>query len=171
VGSDSGSIQIGSNDPAQAVVPVALAGTGFVASGKVDLAIVDFNVRRSVKLSDKDGRTRPIAIRLVVENRGTLDQARQATLIGMQAGVQVYSQRLSVSAPIGGRRNFQFPSYTPGATGKILWTLVIADDVPANSRATATTRVERSDGDDDDHHDHDDDDDDDDDRKEERKNR
>ena len=164
VGSDSGSVQIGSNDPAQAVVPVALAGTGFVASGKVDLAIVDFNVRRSVKLGDDDGRARPIAIQLVVENRGTVDQARPATLTGMQNGAQVYSRSLSVSAPIGRRRTFQFPSYAPGATGTIRWTLVIADDVPADSQATATTQVERSD--DDDH-----DDDHDDDRKEDRNDR
>jgi hypothetical protein len=168
VGGDSGSLQIGSNDPAQAVVPVALAGTGFAATGKVDLAVVQLGVPSRFTLSrrsgdddddddDDDDRRSSITINLVVENRGTVAQARQATVTGTLNGSQVYRRSLSVSAPLGQRKSFQFPSYSPRSTGTIRWTVVVADDISANSTASATSQVVRSDRDrdEDDEHDRD----------------
>ncbi len=165
-GGDSGSLRISSNDASEALIPVALAGTGFVRSGTVDLAIVDFSVPREFRLSrfgssgankpDDDGdhrvaysddddddhsRRRAISVSLVVESRGSINQPREATVTGVQNGTEVYRQSVMVSAPVGRRRSFELPSYVPVAVGEIQWTVVIADDVPANSTASAVTQV------------------------------
>ena len=127
------------------MVPVALAGSGVLATGKVDLAIVEFTVPRSFTLGrsrshdDDDDRAPAITINLVVENRGTVDQPRQATVTGTLNGTG-FTRRASRSPRrIGRRKSFAFPSYTPTSSGDIRWTVVIADDVSANSTASATT--------------------------------
>jgi hypothetical protein len=166
VGGDAGTLQIHSNDPSEAEVPVALAGRGFVATGSVDLAVVRFRVPEEFDLrastgnnssgdSDRSQRREfsrdeaqqaAITISVVVRNNGETAEPRLATVTGVQGGVEVYNQGLMVSAPADGRRGFSFSSFVPTTAGEIEWTLVIQDDVPAGSTAHATTEVRQRGG-------------------------
>ncbi len=108
------------------------------AAQPVDLDITKFSVPKSVKLSRGD----VVTIRLQIKNSGAVDLPRPTTVIGMQSGVEVYNETMMVSAPLGGSRIWHdFLSYTPTATGNIMWTATIADDDPDSDVATATTTV------------------------------
>lgn len=105
---------------------------------------VDLDVRRFRTTSSVSSSTgAAVKIRLAVENNGDLDEARDATLVGMQGGVEVYSETLSVADGLGdrGATNYRFPSYQPNATGEIVWMLVVLDDDPDLDEAFAVTRV------------------------------
>ena len=122
------------------------------ALAAIDLDITKFQVTKEVELEKKHPVS--VQIKLLVKNNGTLNsQARPATVIGMQNGVQVFAQTKQVSAPVGEQRLFKFGPYTPTAPGKIMWTATIADDNPDVDKATAVTKVTIDD--DDDHHDDD----------------
>ena len=138
VGDDSGLLSIGSDDVDEPTVDVSLAGTG-VAPAILDLDIAGFRVTKRVSLS----HLKQVGISLTVKNDGIVNSAtRPATVVGMQNGSQVYNVTLEVSDPVGnGRSKFDFPPYTPTASGDITWTATIADDDPDDDTATATTRV------------------------------
>ena len=105
--------------------------------GPVDLDIKKFKVSKNVKLNKKSVR-----INLTLRNTGDVDEPAQAVVTGVQNGVTVYSQARAVSdAPGNGQTRWDFPSYEPTATGKIDWTVTIADGDPDDDTATATTTV------------------------------
>jgi hypothetical protein len=109
----------------------------------VDLDIAQLRVTKSVRLA----RVGPISIQLTVQNNGTEEGDTPATIVGVQDGVVVYNETLTVSDGVGnGRTKWDFPSYTPGVdgpavAGTIVWTATIADGDPDVDEATATTTV------------------------------
>jgi PKD repeat protein len=107
----------------------------------VDLDIVRLRVTNRVKLK----QVRPISIKLVIKNRGSVDEPRLAMVVGVQNGDEVYAELLLVSDPVGhGHTTIEFPPYQPTEEGAILWTAQIADDDPDLDEATATTTVGKS---------------------------
>jgi len=104
----------------------------------VDLDIVQLKVSKNVRLAN----VRPVAIQITVQNNGIDEGDAPATIVGVQDGVEVYNEILTVSDPVGnGRTKWDFPSYTPGVEGTIVWTATIADGDPDVDEATATTTV------------------------------
>jgi cysteine-rich repeat protein len=104
----------------------------------LDLDIAGFRLTKRVRLT----HLKPVSIKLVVKNNGTVDGTANATVVGVLNAVEVYNQTLTVSDPVGnGRTTFLFPAYTPVDAGDIQWTATIADTDPDIDEATATTRV------------------------------
>jgi hypothetical protein len=105
----------------------------------VDLDIAQLKVTKRVRLNN----VKPVSPELTVKNGGVVEDDAPATFIGVQNGVEVYNETLTVSDPVGnGRTKFTFPSYTPDDTGDITWTATIADGDPDDDTATATTTVQ-----------------------------
>ena len=105
----------------------------------VDLDIAQFRVTKGIRLA----RVKPIGIVLVVKNNGAFEGEAPATIVGVQNGMEVYNQTLTVSDAIGnGRTRFGFPSYTPTTAGDIMWTATIDDQDADIDMATATTSVQ-----------------------------
>ncbi len=104
----------------------------------VDLDIRRFNATQSVILGQ-----RPVRLRLKVRNNGTVDEQRAATVVGMQKGVEIHSDSLSVSDSVGDRGStvYRFESFQPSSTGDILWIVVVSDDDPDLDEALAVTSV------------------------------
>jgi hypothetical protein len=108
--------------------------------GEVDLDIASFRVTKRVSL--RPPTTREVAVTLVVENNGDLDEPRDAVVIGTQGGAPVYEEQLAVWDPPGsGPSAFRFPGYVPSTEGDIAWTAEVFDDAPDDDVATATTGV------------------------------
>lgn len=114
------------------------------APGVLDLDIAQLSVTKRVSL----GRVKPVGIKLVVKNNGTVEGSALATITGEQNGLVVYSESLTVTDAVGnGRTRYDdgsspsIPPFTPTVSGDILWTATIADDDPDNDEATAVTRV------------------------------
>ncbi len=105
----------------------------------VDLDIRRFRVTSSLSLST----TKEVKIRLAVENNGDLDEEREATLVGVQDGVEIYFETLLVSDPTAdrGATNFRFPTFVPDSVGEIVWLVVLDDDADDRDEAFAVTRV------------------------------
>lgn len=104
----------------------------------VDLDIAAFTTTGIVRLS----LNQSVAISLRVRNRGTLDAAMPATVVGVLNGVTVYEQTLLVNAPVGGAiTTFAFPAYTPTTAGTVNWTATIQDLDPDLDRLNRITRV------------------------------
>jgi VCBS repeat-containing protein len=105
--------------------------------GVVDLDIAGFRVTKRVSLK----RVKPIGIRLVVRNNGSVngEERRSATVVGTQNGEEVFRYNSELT---GDRRNtLQFGPYTPKVVGDIIWTVTIHDDDIDADEATAFTKV------------------------------
>ena len=110
-----------------------------VAGPPVDLDIAQFKVTKRVRLA----RVKPVGIQLTVKNSGVVEGDAPATITGVQNGVEVYNETLTVSDAVGnGRTKFDFPDYIPTDAGDIVWTATIADGDPDDDAATATTVVQ-----------------------------
>lgn len=112
--------------------------------GMLDLDIAALRVTKRVSFS----RVKPVFLKLVVKNGASVEGSALATIIGVQNGMEVYNETLTVTDPVGnGRTTFDdgsvppVPPYTPMAAGDILWTATIADDDLDLDEATAVTRV------------------------------
>jgi hypothetical protein len=118
-----------------ATVTVSVAAPAQV----VDLDINRLAVTNNVRLA----RNQQVGITLRVQNGGSVDAPRTATVTGTMNGVEVYRQSRQVSDPVGGGfTNWSFPSFTPTTTGTINWRAEIFDDNPDVDVATATTTVQ-----------------------------
>jgi hypothetical protein len=103
----------------------------------VDLDIAQFRAPKRVALFRG-----PIDLELVVRNSGTIDGPAQATVVGVQNGVQVYQETITVSDGVGnGRTRFVLPAFTPTVAGDITWTVTIDDPDPDVDVSVAVTRV------------------------------
>ncbi len=104
----------------------------------VDLDIASFRATKRISLK----KVKPIKLELIVKNNGAADEPREATVVGVHNGIEVYNLPMMVSDPIGGGRTmWVFPAFTPDAVGDILWTATINDDARDVGVATATTKV------------------------------
>ncbi len=106
----------------------------------VDLDITRFSATKSARLG---GRKPPkIAIKLSVKNLGTVDGLRDATLTGIQNGLEVYTETIVVNDPLGnGASSFAFGPFTPTVAGEITWTVTVFDDDPDVDVAVRITNV------------------------------
>jgi hypothetical protein len=137
VGTDTGCLEIASNDPLSPTVQVSLTGSGTQSPSGLDLEIKKF------KATDEVNVGKQVRFQLVVKNAGKVEGQAPATLVGVQKGGEVYNQTITVSAPVGRKvSTFTFPPFTPTATGKIKWTVTIQDNSPGHNTATAVTEVE-----------------------------
>ena len=116
-----------------------LSGSGVEAPVEVlDLDIKSFRVTKKIALI----RVKPVVIKLTVSNGGVVEGSAPATVTGVQNGVIVHEQTLSVTDAVGnGSTRYTLDPFTPTAVGEILWTMVIADGDPDDDVATATTTV------------------------------
>lgn|GEM_PF-1848305 len=130
------------DDPDSDVATAITAVTAVV----VDLDISEFKVSERYEVGNS---SRPIQIQLKLASRDRTNATRPATVVGMQAGAEVYRATLAVRAN-GGKNGTLFPSYVPKAPGQIQWTATVLDDDPDLDVATATTSVTRKSSDDDD---------------------
>ena len=136
-GSDSGSLDVSSNDPDQPLITVSLSGNG-IAPALMDYDITGFRTTKRVNIN----RVKPIGIKLVVKNVGGVIGNADASVVGIQNGAEVYNMTMPVIMPEGKNRLvMEFTDYTPSAAGDILWTATVSDADPDIDEATATTRV------------------------------
>lgn len=136
--SDTGCLQIVSNDTATPAATLNLTGAGSQPTVQLlDLDIAGLAAGRRASLS----RGKTVQVKLTVANPGPMSGSADATLVGVQNGTQVYSETLAVSAAVGGTAVYTFPAYLPTAIGTITWTATIADQDPDTDTATATTSI------------------------------
>ena len=102
----------------------------------LDFEIASFRTTKNAFLR----RGMSVEITLVVKNVGTLTTGAPATVVGMQNGIEIYSESLLVQSALGGAKTtFTFPSFLPTFAGTISWQATIADDNP--DTALAETKV------------------------------
>lgn len=137
VGSDSGSLDIASDDPSHPHLAVALSGSGVSAGTAVDFDIGSFSVTPQFQI----GRDNAVQIRLTVINRSKTSATRTTTVVGVQNNAEVYRASLPVSPKARGGVQLAYPNYIPQVAGTIQWTATVEDDDPDADVSTATTRV------------------------------
>jgi len=135
---DVGCIEIANNDPDENPALLNLLGSGYVPLPQMlDLDIAGVRASKRVSLR----RVKPIAVKLVIKNNGTIDGRASASLTGTQNGVTVYNEVVDVNVTVGQRAGIKFPAYEPAAAGDIQWSVTIADEDPDVDDATTVTRV------------------------------
>ena len=140
LGTDEGCLEVVSNDPDENPAVLEVIGTGVETStALVDLDIRDFKVKKKFQLGSAD----EIFVHLWVLNAGAVNEPRLAVIVGMQNGILVYEQSLTVSDKPGnnGGKKYKFPSFLPTEAGEVLWMAVIEDDDPDLDEALAVTQV------------------------------
>ena len=106
----------------------------------MDLDIKGFKVTSKIKLE----KVKPIEIRLDIKNDSQTEGQGQATVVGIQNGIEIYRQSLTVSDPAGGgSTRYYFPGYTPTVIGKITWTVTLTDNDPDVDMRERTTEVKQ----------------------------
>jgi len=110
----------------------------------LDLDLAALQVTKRVRLA----RVKPVALKLVVKNNGTVEGAAIATITGEQNSVTVYFETLTVTDGVGkGRTTYNdksvppVPSFVPYTEGDILWKVTIDDDDVDLDEITAVTIV------------------------------
>ena len=110
----------------------------------VDLDLVQFRVTKKVSLT----RVKPVVLKLVVKNQGTVEGSAFAMISGIQNEVEVYNEILTVTDPVGnGRTTYDDGSvpvilpYVPTDAGDILWSVILDDGDPDIDEITAVTTV------------------------------
>jgi hypothetical protein len=137
---DVGCIEIANNDPDENPALLNLMGSGYVPLPQMlDLDIAGVRASKRVSLR----RVKPIAVKLVIRNNGTIHGSAAASLTGTQDGVTVYNEVVDLNVPVGQRAGIKFPAFEPTAIGDIQWSVTIADEDPDVDEAMAVTRVVR----------------------------
>ncbi|PWB46008.1 MAG: hypothetical protein C3F12_08045 [Candidatus Methylomirabilota bacterium] len=129
---------VASNDPATPSVSVNLTAEGVSPSpaGGLNIELKHFRATKKVKIG------RQVTFRLDIENEEDSSGELPASLVGIQNGVEVYNETITIFAePAMEEARWSFPSYTPTAKGKITWIVTIVDDSSRTNQATAITKV------------------------------
>ena len=113
-------------------------------SDVLDLDLVSLKPTKKVSLT----RVKPVVLKLVVKNYGTVEGSALATITGIQNGVEVYNETLTVTDPVGnGRTTYDdgsvpaIPPFVPTVAGDIEWRAIIVDGDPDIDEITAVTTV------------------------------
>ena len=118
------------------VPPTAVpTSTSVPPSTTVDVDIKEFKVSEEFKMDEP----KPIRINVYVRARNRNGGQATLTVVGMQNGVQVYAQTITVNATREDTR-VSLASYTPSAAGNITWTATLSDGDPDNDTAPALQR-------------------------------
>ena len=137
---DSGCLQIVSNDQAATTITLNLSGSGSApVPQSLDIDISRLSANRRVSLTK--GKSSEVAFKLSVSNPGTMSGSADANLVGVQNDVEIYNETIVVSPPTGGTAKYTFPNFLPSETGVITWMLTVADENPDVDEATATTKI------------------------------
>ncbi len=104
-----------------------------------DAEILSFNVTNQVNMK----KVKPITIGLKIRDTGKFNpETKLAYVIGIQNGIEIYSQMISASDRNGnGTTRFKFPLYQPIVSGDIMWTAIIYSNDLDGDTAVATTSV------------------------------
>jgi uncharacterized protein (TIGR03382 family) len=140
---DTGTIVVASDDPANPSVSVSVAGAGTAPTVGVDIDIDELEVPE--KLEAKANTITPTA---ELKSASTFDGSGTATLVGMVEDETVYRQVIVVSLAAGEERTFVFPEYavSPKLKGTISWTLTVQDEDPDVDQVTAYTSLKKGNG-------------------------
>ena len=110
----------------------------------LDLDLVSLKPTKKVRLA----RVKPVVLKLVVKNFGTVEGSADVTITGMQNEVEVYNETLTVTDPLGnGRTTYDDGSvpailpFVPTVAGDILWRAILDDADPDIDEITAVTTV------------------------------
>lgn len=143
-GTDTGCLNIASNDPVTNPAVLNLTGTGVTSPpvGEFDLDIRKFMATKEFKRNVL-GKGYEVKFHLWLFNQGSSTETASATLSGMQNGDQIYSKTINVSVPPDETVMFRFPSYKPTDKGDITWTVTIDDNDADLDQAEATTIVRK----------------------------
>jgi hypothetical protein len=137
-GAHTGCMTIASDDLVTPSVSVNVTANGIMPPppGGLDVEIKHFRATEKVKVG------KPVTLKLKIENEEESSGQAPVTLVGIQNGVEVYNQTITVLVePETEETTWTFPPYTTTAAGKIMWTVTIADESSATNQATATTKV------------------------------
>jgi hypothetical protein len=111
---------------------------------EVDLDLISLKPTKKVSLT----RVKPVVLKLVVKNEGTVEGSALATITGMQNEVEVYNETLTVTDVVGnGRTTYNdasvpaIPPFVPTVAGDILWTVTMVDGDPDMDEIMAVTIV------------------------------
>ena len=137
VGSDTGTLDVLSDDPTHPTLSVSLTGSGVAAGAAMDLDITGFAVPASYELG-KAGGLKPS---LKLANRSRVAGTRTATVVGVQNDTEVYRASVAVTLRSRGSGEAKLPTFLPTAAGVIQWTGTVEDDDPDADVATAMTNV------------------------------
>lgn len=141
-GTDSGCLNLASNDPNTNPAVLNLTGSGVT---QPPLTEFDFDIQKFTATNQFNlkgvGKGHEVKFHLWVFNEGTDTGTSPATLVGMQNGQQVYSETINISVPPGETVMFRFPSFKPTAMGDITWTVTVEDNDADVDQATATTAI------------------------------
>ena len=137
MGDDTGTLELVIADPASQIdVPL----TGSAVEGVFNLNIAQFKVSKVIRY--KGDKTKSISITLKVSNEGTIGGIASVTVIGIQAGEEIYVASDSVDVGVGSApQTLTFPAYQPVTVGDITWTVTVDDGYPDVDEATAVTSV------------------------------
>ncbi|GFE58608.1 choice-of-anchor D domain-containing protein [Geobacter sp. AOG1] len=141
-GTDTGCLNITSNDPVTNPAVLNLTGSGVTTPPltEFDFDIQKFMATKEIKLKEK-GKANSVNFHLLLFNEGTGPGTSTATLVGMQNGNQVYSETINVSVPPAETVMFKFPPFRPTVLGDITWTVTVVDNDADVDQATAVTTV------------------------------
>lgn len=137
VGSDTGSLDVTSDDPTHPTLTVSLTGSGVGSGVAVDFDISSFQVPSSYVI----GTSRAFQPSLRVLNRSRTTATRSATVVGVQNDTEVYRVTKPVTLRSRSMGAVTFPAFAPAAAGVIQWTATVEDDDPDADVTTATTKV------------------------------
>ena len=141
---DSGCLQVASNDPTLAVAQLAVSGTGAnPPSAVLDVDIGRFSAAPKRADISRGGTATP---KVSLVNPGAVGGAVTVAIEGVltdAAGTTspVYSATQTVTVAAGATAKIVFPTYTPTLPGVVTWTATVADQDPDQDTATATTRI------------------------------
>ncbi|MBI2884485.1 MAG: choice-of-anchor D domain-containing protein, partial [Candidatus Methylomirabilis oxyfera] len=109
---DTGCLTIASNDPVTPSLPVNVTATGVLPPppGGLDVEIKHFYVTEKVRIGQQ------VKFKLDIDNEEDSSGQAPATLVGIQNGVEVYNQTITVFVePELEEATWSFPPYTPTA--------------------------------------------------------
>jgi len=111
--------------------------------------LLDLDIKRfraTLKSGHRGDRRTAIKLELEVNSSGSVPGVANATVVGVQNGVEIFSETTPVSVPLRKRdARLQF-WVVPPMSGDILWTATIADGDPDVDVVTARTEVVLGDG-------------------------
>ncbi len=110
--------------------------------------LLDVDITRFSANVESKGRREAIKLKLEVKNSGSVSGVANATVVGVQNGVEVFSETTRVRARLRNRATRLRFFFVPTMPGEILWTATVADGDPDVDVATARTGVVLEGGDD-----------------------
>ena len=127
--------------PTPAPTPVPTPAPTPVPTPAPAATLLDVDITRFSANVESKGRREAIKLKLEVKNSGSVSGVAYATVVGVQNGVEVFSETTRVRARLRNRATRLRFFFVPTMPGEILWTATVADGDPDVDVATARTGV------------------------------